>query len=69
MTIVEGYGLTETSPAITINEKSIEGFKIGSVGKVIDGVKIKIASDGEILCKGPNIMLGYFKTKELTKQV
>ena len=68
MTIVEGYGLTETSPAITINEKSIEGFKIGSVGKVIDGVKIKIASDGEILCKGPNIMLGYFKNKELTKQ-
>ena len=68
MIIVEGYGLTETSPAITINEKSKNGFKVGSVGKVIDGVKIKIASDGEILCKGPNIMLGYFKNKELTKQ-
>ena len=68
MIIVEGYGLTETSPAITINEKSKTGFKIGSVGKVIDDVEIKIASDGEILCKGPNIMLGYFKNKELTKQ-
>ena len=68
MIIVEGYGLTETSPAITINEKSKKGFKVGSVGKVIDGIEIKIASDGEILCKGPNIMLGYFKNKELTKE-
>ncbi len=68
MIIIEGYGLTETSPAITINEKSTTGFKIGSVGKVIESVKIKIADDGEILCKGPNIMLGYFKNKDLTKK-
>ena len=45
------------------------GFKIGTVGKVIDGVEVKIAEDGEILCKGPNIMIGYFKDEELTKKV
>jgi long-chain acyl-CoA synthetase len=68
MLIIEGYGLTETSPAITINEKKAEGFRVGSVGKVIEGVDIKIAEDGEILCKGPNVMLGYFKEESKTKE-
>jgi long-chain acyl-CoA synthetase len=61
------YGLTETSPIITINRTQKGSLKLGSVGKTIEGVQIKIAEDGEILCKGPNLMLGYFKDPELTK--
>ncbi len=45
------------------------GFKVGTVGKLIDNVEVKIAEDGEILCKGPNVMIGYYKDEELTKQV
>lgn len=62
--IVEGYGLTESSPVICANR--VEDFKFGSVGKPFPGVEIKIASDGEILAKGPNIMQGYFKNKKET---
>jgi len=69
MTIVEGYGLTETSPAISLNDMRDGGFKIGTVGKVVDGVEVKIAADGEILCKGPNVMMGYYKEIEKTKEV
>ena len=69
ITIMEGYGLTETSPLIAINEMKNHGYKIGTVGKVIDKVEVKIAEDGEILCKGPNVMLGYYKDEEQTKEV
>lgn len=65
--IMEGYGLTETSPVISVNDFRNKGFKIGTAGKIIDNVEIKIAEDGEILCKGPNVMLGYYKEEELTQ--
>ena len=67
--IINMYGLTETSPIITINRRSKPNLKLGSVGTLIDGVEMKIAEDGEILCKGKNIMLGYYKDPELTSLV
>jgi long-chain acyl-CoA synthetase len=66
--ILNMYGLTETSPIITINRQDGEDLKLGTVGALIDGVQLKIADDGEILCKGHNVMLGYYKNKELTEQ-
>ncbi len=66
MTIAEAYGLTETSPAISVNDLKNGGLKIGTVGKIIDGVEVVIAADGEILCKGPNVMKGYYKDPEQT---
>ncbi|MDC0874894.1 long-chain fatty acid--CoA ligase [Flavobacteriaceae bacterium] len=69
MTLVEGYGLTETSPVISVNDMRNNFFKIGSVGQIIDGVTVKIAEDGEILCKGPNVMMGYYKEQEKTAEV
>ena len=69
MPVVEGYGLTETSPVIAVNDMRDFGFKVGTVGKLIDNVEVKIAEDGEILCKGPNIMMGYYKDEALTKEV
>ena len=67
--IINMYGLTETSPVITINRQTEPNLKLGTVGALINGVEIKIAHDGEILCKGHNVMLGYYKNPELTKQV
>ena len=64
--IINMYGLTETSPVITINRTEKGKVKLGSVGITIEGVEIKIADDGEILCKGPNVMMGYYKDPELT---
>ncbi|MHC0441466.1 AMP-dependent synthetase/ligase [Flavobacterium sp. 3-210] len=66
--VMEGYGLSETSPVIAVNDQRNRGFKIGTVGKVIRNVEVKIAEDGEILCKGPNVMLGYFKDPEKTAE-
>jgi long-chain acyl-CoA synthetase len=67
--IINMYGLTETSPIITINRTSKGGVKLGSVGFVIEGVEVRIAGDGEILCKGPNVMIGYYNDPALTKSV
>lgn len=65
--VMEGYGLTEMSPVVTAN--TMANTKIGHVGKTLDGVDVKIAADGEILCKGPNMMLGYYKNPDLTAEV
>lgn len=67
--VMEGYGLTETSPVIAVNDQRNHGFKIGTVGKVLRDVQVKIAEDGEILTKGPNVMIGYYKDEEKTKEV
>jgi long-chain acyl-CoA synthetase len=66
--IMEGYGLTETSPVISVNRYEEEGRMFGTVGPLINNVQVKIAEDGEVLCKGPNIMMGYYKSPELTKE-
>jgi long-chain acyl-CoA synthetase len=67
--VMEGYGLSETSPVISVNDQRNRGFKIGTAGRIIDNVEVKIASDGEILCKGPNVMMGYYKDEKLTSEV
>jgi len=64
--IINMYGLTETSPIITINRTEKGMVRLGSVGTTIEGVSVKIAEDGEILCKGPNVMAGYYNDPELT---
>lgn len=67
--IMEGYGLTETSPVIAVNRFSESGRRFGTVGPVIRGVDVKIEEDGEICCKGDNVMMGYYKRPDLTAEV
>ena len=69
MQVMQGYGLTETSPVVSVEMYKDNHFRIGTVGKVIDNVEVKIAEDGEILIKGPNVMKGYFKDPEKTNSV
>jgi len=69
ITIMEGYGLTETSPVIAVNRYEESGRKFGTVGPLLHNVEVKIAEDGEILCKGPNVMMGYYKRPDLTAEV
>ncbi|AEH01817.1 long-chain fatty acid--CoA ligase [Lacinutrix sp. 5H-3-7-4] len=69
MQVMQGYGLTETSPVISVEMYRNKHFKLGTVGKPIKNVEVKIAEDGEILVKGPNVMMGYYKDPERTDSV
>lgn len=69
MPIMEGYGLTETSPVISVNDQMNGNFRVGTVGKIVDGIEVKIAETGEILVKGHNVMQGYYKDPQKTAEV
>ena len=69
MPVYEGYGMTETSPVIAVSNNHPHGREVGSVGQALPGVEIKIASNGELCCRGHNVMMGYYKNPELTKEI
>jgi long-chain acyl-CoA synthetase len=69
MQVMQGYGLTETSPVVSVEMYANKHFKVGTVGKPIKNVEVKIADDGELLIKGPNVMMGYFKDPKKTASV
>ena len=69
MPVFEGYGLTETSPVITVSNRNKYGREVGAVGQPLPGVEVKIAENGEIICRGHNVMMGYYKQPELTAEV
>ncbi len=66
--VMEGYGMTETATSATVNRTTGDGFRFGSVGQPLDGVEVRIADDGEVLIKGPNIFKGYYKNEAATKE-
>ncbi len=69
MPVFEGYGLSETSPVIAVSKRGKNGREFGTVGPPLDGVEVKLAEQNEIVCRGHNVMLGYYKNPELTKEV
>lgn len=69
MPVFEGYGLTETSPVVAVSCRAKDGREVGTVGFPLDGVEVAIAENGEVICRGHNVMMGYYKDEELTKQV
>ena len=69
MPVYEGYGMTETSPVIAVSNNNPHGREVGSVGQALPGVEIKIAPNGELCCRGHNVMMGYYKNPELTKEI
>lgn len=69
LTVQEGYGLTETSPVIAVNKATYPHLKFGTVGPLLENIEVKIAEDGEILMRGPSLMLGYYKDEEKTNEV
>ena len=69
MPVYEGYGMTETSPVIAVSNNNPHGREVGSVGQALPGVEIKIMPNGELCCRGHNVMMGYYKNPELTKEI